>query len=77
MAVFLGPRERFHDKIPDHVLEPRRSSAPRFFFLAYELPVPLRSMAHAGQRDIAFGGMDVGDDAQADCRICSAGQSGS
>ena len=64
IVVFLGPRERFHDKFPDRVLDKRRGSRPRFFFLAYQLPVPLLSVPHAGERDVSFGGIDLPDGPQ-------------
>ena len=61
IVVFLGPRERFHDNFPDGVLDKRRGSAPRFFFLAYQVPVPLEGIAHSGERDVSFGGIEVSD----------------
>ncbi|MBS1854264.1 MAG: hypothetical protein JST11_02780 [Acidobacteria bacterium] len=61
-VIFLGPRERFHDKFPEGLLRPRRGEAPRFYFLAYQLPVPLRGSANLGQMDGSFGGLDLGDD---------------
>jgi hypothetical protein len=41
-VVFLGPRERFHDRIPDELLDERHGAPPRFFFLAYQRPAPIR-----------------------------------
>jgi hypothetical protein len=52
-VIFLGPRERLHDKVPDELLDPRGASSPRFFFLAYQRPAPIRA---------AFGEADGADD---------------
>ena len=41
-VVFLGPRERFHDRMPDELLE-EHSGPPHFFFLAYQRPAPIRA----------------------------------
>jgi len=40
-VIFLGPRERFHEKLPADALEKSRGEAPRFFFLPYQAPLPL------------------------------------
>jgi hypothetical protein len=60
-VVFVGPRERFHDAFPNGLIHPRHGPAPRFYFLAYQLPAPLREVAHAGERDALFGGSDEYD----------------
>jgi hypothetical protein len=53
-VIFLGPRERFHDRIPDALLDERHGGAPHFYFLAYQRPARLRSTSTL---------MDVADDA--------------
>jgi hypothetical protein len=40
-VIFLGPRERFHDKLPANALDKLHGAAPRFFFLPYQAPYGL------------------------------------
>lgn len=48
-VVILGPRERYHDKLPPGALATAGDGAPKFFFLAHGLPRPLsESNAAAG-----------------------------
>jgi hypothetical protein len=53
-VIFLGPRERFHDRIPDALLDERHGGTPRFYFLLYQRPAHVRSTSTL---------MDVADDA--------------
>jgi hypothetical protein len=38
VVIFLGPRERYHDKLPAKALEPHSGAAPRFLYLACRAP---------------------------------------
>jgi hypothetical protein len=64
IVVFLGPRERFRDPLPDGVLDARRGPAPRFFFLAYEHPTGSAAVAYSGRNTAAVGGDDISDSVQ-------------
>ena len=45
-AIFLGPRERFQDKVPPEEFDAEHGPAPQFFFLRYRpFPSPLRQSA--------------------------------
>lgn len=37
-VIFLGPRERYHEKLPADALDKSRGALPRFFFLPYQEP---------------------------------------
>ncbi len=42
-AIFLGPRERFQDKVPPEAFDQEHGPTPQFFFLRYRpFPSPLR-----------------------------------
>jgi hypothetical protein len=42
-VIFLGPRERFQDKVPPDAFDQEHGPAPQFFFLRYRpFPSPLR-----------------------------------
>jgi hypothetical protein len=42
-AIFLGPRERFQDKVPAEAFDQERGPTPQFFFFRYRpFPSPLR-----------------------------------
>jgi hypothetical protein len=42
-AIFLGPRERFQDKVPPEAFDQEHGPLPQFFFLRYRpFPSPLR-----------------------------------
>ena len=51
LVVFLGPRERFEESMPEALLDARRGAVPRFFFLAYQLPVAFRRSGPAPAAD--------------------------
>jgi hypothetical protein len=38
VVIFLGPRERFHDKVPAQALEPHSGASARFLYLACHSP---------------------------------------
>src|ERR1022692_3268551 len=40
-VIFLGPRERFHEKLAADALDKSRGEVPRFFFLPYQAPLDL------------------------------------
>jgi hypothetical protein len=40
-VIFLGPRERFHEKLPADALDKSPSVSQRFFFLPYQAPPEL------------------------------------
>jgi hypothetical protein len=42
-VIFLGPRERFDDKVPPELLELTRTPAPHFFFLKYRSAQSIRA----------------------------------
>jgi hypothetical protein len=42
-VVFLGPRERFEDKVPAELIDPGHTQAPLFFFLRYRAVTPARA----------------------------------
>jgi hypothetical protein len=42
-VIFLGPRERFQDKVPPDAFDQEHGPTPQFFFLRYRpFPSPLR-----------------------------------
>ncbi len=47
-VIFLGPRERFHDKLPSSLLAKARGLTPKFFFLAHGIASALSSPKAAG-----------------------------
>jgi len=62
VVIFLGPRERFHDKVPAKALEAHNGASPRFLYLAYHAPRPVQAGLAGDQgSDIASGTLLGGD----------------
>jgi hypothetical protein len=56
-VIFLGPRERFHEKLAADALDKSPNPAPRFFFLPYQAPLDLPDpQASRAPRDPMSGG---------------------
>ncbi|MDR3697988.1 MAG: hypothetical protein P4L56_00050 [Candidatus Sulfopaludibacter sp.] len=56
VVIFLGPRERFHDKLPAKSVEPHSGAAPLFLYLSCRAPQPVEGGLTGDQgSDIASG----------------------